>query len=80
MDFRAICKRFRAIFIKDAKQVTGNNRNLSNRFIKLFDEAYFRQVKVYILSDEKVETLVIPPASPSNEEEFALVRCQSRLI
>jgi len=51
VDFRAICKRFRAIFIRDAKQVTGNNRNLANRLIKLFDEAYFRQVKIYILSN-----------------------------
>jgi len=54
VDFRAICKTFKAIFIKDAKQVAGNNRNLANRFIKLFDEAYFRQVKVYILSEETV--------------------------
>lgn len=54
VDFRAICKRFRAIFINNATGVRGNERNLANRFIKLFDEAYFRQVKVYILSSESL--------------------------
>ncbi len=54
VDFRAICKRFRAIFINNATGVRGNERNLANRFIKLFDEAYFRQVKVYLLSSESL--------------------------
>ena len=58
-DFRIICKHFKAIFIKDAKPV--HDRNSANRLIKLFDEAYFRQVKIYILSEFELNSLIIPP-------------------
>jgi predicted ATPase len=49
-DFRAICKHFKAVFIRGVKQIDTKDRNLANRLIKLFDEAYFRQVKIYLLA------------------------------
>lgn len=51
VDFRAICKRFRAIFIQNVRPIQPHERNKANRLIKLFDEAYFRQVKIYLLAD-----------------------------
>lgn len=33
-----------------------------------------------MLADAPLEELIIPPADPRNEEDFALVRCHSRLI
>ena len=79
-DFRSICKRFRAIFIKNLRPIKPHERNLSNRLIKLFDEAYFRQVKVYLLSTHSLEEIITVPENPQNEEEFAIIRCHSRLI
>lgn len=49
-DFRILCKRYRAIFIQNVRPIKPHERNMANRLIKLFDEAYFRQVKVYILA------------------------------
>lgn len=49
-DFRAICKHFKAIFITNMRKIDQNQRNTANRLIKLFDEAYFRNVKIYILA------------------------------
>ena len=53
-DFRAICKNFRAIFIKNMRPIKTHERNLANRLIKLFDEAYFRRVKVYLLATSEL--------------------------
>lgn len=47
-DFRAICKNFKAIVVRDMRKINRHERNLANRLIKLFDEAYFRNVKIYI--------------------------------
>ena len=60
-DFRAICKKFRAIFIKNFRPIKPHERNLANRLIKLFDESYFRQVKVYILASEPLENIITVP-------------------
>jgi predicted ATPase len=79
-DYRAICKNFRAIFITNMRSIGRNERNIANRLIKLFDEAYYRHVKVYVLADTPLEQLIVPPEVPQNEEDFALVRCHSRLI
>lgn len=54
-DYRAICKHFKAIFIAKMRKIGSNERNIANRLIKLFDEAYFRHVKVYILADTPLE-------------------------
>lgn len=50
-DFRAICKHFKAIFIINMRKIDQHERNIANRLIKLFDEAYFRNVKIYILAE-----------------------------
>ena len=68
VDFRAICKQFRAIFIKNVRPIQPHERNMANRLIKLFDEAYFRHVKVYLLSSDPVESLLTVPENPRNEE------------
>lgn len=47
-DFRAICKHFKAIIICKMRKIHRHERNTANRLIKLFDEAYFRNVKIYI--------------------------------
>jgi len=47
-DFRAICQNFKAIVIRNMRQIKRHERDVSNRMIKLFDEAYFRHVKLYI--------------------------------
>lgn len=66
-DYRAICKHFKAIFIINMRKIGSNERNIANRLIKLFDEAYFRHVKVYILADTPLEELIVPPEVPKNE-------------
>jgi len=66
-DFRIICKHFKAIFIRGMKRIDRKDRNLANRLIKLFDEAYFRQVKIYILANAPMEDLITPPSNPQNE-------------
>lgn len=47
-DFRAICKNYKAIIIRDMRLIKREERNLANRLIKLFDEAYYRNVEIYI--------------------------------
>ena len=54
-DFRVIAKHFRTIFIKNVRPIKRHERNLSNRLIKLFDEAYFRRVKIYLLATHSIE-------------------------
>jgi predicted ATPase len=66
-DFRAICKHFKAIFISGMRHIDTKDRNLANRLIKLFDEAYFRQVKIYMLANAPMEDLITPPTHPQNE-------------
>lgn len=66
-DFRIICKHFKAIFITNMRKIDRSERNTANRLIKLFDEAYFRQVKVYILADTPLDALIVPPEHPQNE-------------
>jgi len=65
-DFRAICKNFKAVFIRGMRTITRQERNIANRLIKLFDEAYFRQVKIYILADTPIDMLISPPTDPKN--------------
>jgi len=36
-DFRAICKNFKAIIIRNMRVIKRHERNISNRLIKLFD-------------------------------------------
>lgn len=59
-DFRAICKNFKAIIIRDVRQIKRHERNIANRLIKLFDEAYFRNVKIYIEANVGIEELINP--------------------
>ena len=66
-DFRAIAKRFRAIFIKNIRPIKRHQRDLANRLIKLFDEVYFRQVKVYLLATNSIDSLISMPEDPQNE-------------
>lgn len=59
-DFRAICKNFKAIFIRDMRKIKPQERNIANRLIKLFDEAYFRNVKIYIEASVGIDELINP--------------------
>jgi len=54
-DFRAICNNFKAIFITNMKKINERERNIANRLIKLFDEAHYRNVKIYILADTSLK-------------------------
>lgn len=53
-DFRAICQNFKAIIIRNMRQIKRNERDIANRMIKLFDEAYFRHVKLYISGETDI--------------------------
>ena len=81
-DFRAICKNYKAIIIKNMRQIKRNERNTANRLIKLFDEAYYRNVKVYIEGTVGLDELITPLAEKDAtvEEDFAMIRCKSRLM
>ena len=59
-DFRAICKNFQAIVIKNMRTIKRNERNVANRLIKLFDEAYFRNVKIYINAEVGLDEIIQP--------------------
>lgn len=59
-DFRAICKNFKAIIIKNMRQIKRQERNTANRLIKLFDEAYYRNVKIYIEGTVGLDELIMP--------------------
>ncbi len=59
-DFRAISKNFKAIIIRDMRKIGTNERNVANRLIKLFDQAYFRNVKVYIEATVDIQELIAP--------------------
>lgn len=81
-DFRAICKNYKAIIIKNMRQIKRNERNTANRLIKLFDEAYYRNVKVYIEGTVGLDELItpLPEKDATVEEDFAMIRCKSRLM
>ena len=59
-DFRAICKQFKAIIIRNMREIKRHERNTANRLIKLFDEAYYRNVKVYIEATVGIDDLIKP--------------------
>jgi predicted ATPase len=59
-DFRAICKNFKAIIIKNMRQIKRQERNTANRLIKLFDEAYYRNAKIYIEGTVGLDELIMP--------------------
>jgi predicted ATPase len=65
-DFRAISKNFKAIFIKNFRPLKPHERNIANRLIKLFDEAYFRHLKIYLLASEPLEKIFLIPENPKN--------------
>lgn len=81
-DFRAICKHFKAIMIRNMRKVGRHELNTANRLIKLFDEAYFRNVKIYVNGTVGLEDIISPVAEKDalSEEDFAMIRCKSRLI
>lgn len=81
-DFRAITKSFKAIIIRNMRVIKQNERNIANRLIKLFDEAYYRNVKLYIEATVGIEDLIknLPESEARSEEDFALIRCKSRLM
>ena len=81
-DFRAICKNYKAIIIRNMREIKQNERNTANRLIKLFDEAYYRNVKVYIEATVGLDDLIkpMPESEATAEEDFALIRCKSRLM
>jgi predicted ATPase len=69
IDFRAICKAFKAVIIRNMRKIGREERNIANRLIKLFDEAYFRNVKIYIEAKVSVEELITPlPESDATTE------------
>lgn len=47
-DFRSICKNYKAIIIRNMREIKRHERNTANRLIKLFDEAYYRNVNIII--------------------------------
>ena len=57
-DFRAICKNFKAIVIRNMREIKRHERNTANRLIKLFDEAYFRNVKIYIEATVGIDEII----------------------
>lgn len=59
-DFRAICKNFKAIIIRNMREIKRHEANIANRLIKLFDEAYFRNVKIYIEATVSLEDIIKP--------------------
>lgn len=59
-DFRAIAKNYKAIIIKNMREIKRHERNTANRLIKLFDEAYFRNVKIYIEAEVGISDLINP--------------------
>ncbi len=59
-DFRAICKNYKAIIIRNMREIKRNERNTANRLIKLFDEAYYRNVQVYIEGTVGLEQIITP--------------------
>jgi predicted ATPase len=82
VDFRAICKHFKAIVIRNMRKIRREEMNTSNRLIKLFDEAYFRSVKIFTEANVSLDELItpLPEAEATTEEDFAMIRCKSRLI
>lgn len=80
-DFRIICKNYKAIIIRNMRPIKKGEGDTANRLIKLFDEAYYRNVKIYIEAAVGIDDLIAAGSEDTVvEEEFAMTRCKSRLI